>query len=80
MTYEAGLLKQESTTLRQPVSTEQTKMCSVPNKYLTSLIFEKVEKRKKTEIASDVFSVCRFKSQPYLALSSGISIVWRADS
>ena len=25
-------------------------------------------------------SVCRFKSQPYLAPSSGISIVWRADS
>ena len=57
MTYEAGLLKQESTTLRQPVSTEQTRMCSVPNKYLTSLIFEKVEKHKKTEIASDVFDI-----------------------
>ena len=25
-------------------------------------------------------SVCRFKSQPYLAPSSGISIVWRAES
>ena len=25
-------------------------------------------------------SVCRFKSQPYLAQSSGISIDWRADS
>ena len=25
-------------------------------------------------------NVCRFKSQPYLVPSSGISIVWRADS
>ena len=25
-------------------------------------------------------SVCRFKSQPYLAPSSGISIIWRADN
>ena len=25
-------------------------------------------------------SVCRFQSQPYLAPSIGISIVWRADS
>ena len=25
-------------------------------------------------------SVCRFKSKPYLAPSSGISIVWRVDS
>ena len=25
-------------------------------------------------------SVCRFKSRPYLVLSSGISMVWRADS
>ena len=24
----------------------------------------------------DLSSVCRFKSQPYLALSSGISIIW----
>ena len=27
-----------------------------------------------------ICSVCRFKSQPYLMPSSGISIVWRADS
>ena len=45
MTYEAGLLKQESTTLRQPVSTEQTRMCSVPNKGLSSLIFAKFQKQ-----------------------------------
>ena len=35
------------------------------------------EKFKETRLKD---SVCRFKSQSYLAPSSGISIVWRADS
>ena len=37
--------------------------------------------RSSLHIESHEFlSVCRFKTQPYLAPSSGISIVWRADS
>ena len=66
------------------ISDESVKGCEKK----TLLVAKKTERKQKSEIwlfiqhrrSIDKTSVCRFKSQSYLSPSSGISIVWRADS
>ena len=48
--------------------------------YLVNPIYYCQNILDQTKQIKDVSSVCKFKNQPYLGPSSGISIVWRADS